>query len=63
MVLKLYKMDPSPPARACMIVCEILNVPVEMIDVNVVAGEQYKPEFAEVRTTNQSLILLTYTLG
>ncbi|XP_061710458.1 glutathione S-transferase 1-like [Cydia pomonella] len=42
---KLYKLDGSPPARACMIACELFNVPVELIDVNLMAGEHLTPEF------------------
>ncbi|XP_026328933.1 glutathione S-transferase 1-like [Hyposmocoma kahamanoa] len=45
MALKLYKMDISPPARAAMAICDILNVPVEMIDINLQKKEHWAPEF------------------
>ncbi|XP_039749043.1 glutathione S-transferase 1-like [Pararge aegeria] len=45
MPLKLYKMDLSPPACAAMMICEIHNVPVEMIDLNLLEKEQLKPEY------------------
>lgn len=41
-------MDLSPPARAAMIVCEILNVPVEMIDINLLDKNHLEPEFLQV---------------
>uniref|UniRef100_A0A0K8TVL2 Glutathione-S-transferase n=1 Tax=Epiphyas postvittana TaxID=65032 RepID=A0A0K8TVL2_EPIPO len=45
MVVKLYKVDSSPVVRACMMACDLLNVPVEMVEVNLFQGEQMKPEF------------------
>lgn len=45
MVLKLYKMDISPPARAAMMVTELIKVPVQMVDVNLMKGEHLEPTF------------------
>ncbi|XP_032511406.2 glutathione S-transferase 1-like isoform X2 [Danaus plexippus] len=45
MPVKLYKMKLSPPACAAMMICEIHNVPVEMIDVDLIKRENYTPEF------------------
>uniref|UniRef100_A0A0K8TVK6 Glutathione-S-transferase n=1 Tax=Epiphyas postvittana TaxID=65032 RepID=A0A0K8TVK6_EPIPO len=47
MVLKLYKMDTSPPVRACMMLCDLLNVPVEMIEVDLFKGEHMNPDFVK----------------
>lgn len=48
MALKLYKMDISPPVRAAMMACDIFNVPVEMIEVNLLDGHNYNCEFLKV---------------
>ncbi|XP_060800924.1 glutathione S-transferase 1-like [Amyelois transitella] len=48
MVVKLYKCDPSPPARAAMMATEIFNVPTEMIDVNLMNGDHMKPEMLKI---------------
>ncbi|KAF9417862.1 hypothetical protein HW555_005159 [Spodoptera exigua] len=45
MGVKLYTLDMSPPVRACMMACEVLNVPFEKIEVNLQAGEHLTPEF------------------
>ncbi|XP_050557506.1 uncharacterized protein LOC118261723 [Spodoptera frugiperda] len=45
MVVKLYTLDMSPPVRACMMACEIFNVPFEKIPVNLMAGEHLTPEY------------------
>ncbi|CAH0699828.1 unnamed protein product [Spodoptera exigua] len=45
MGVKLYALDLSPPARACMMACSVFNVPFEKIIVNVTAGEQLAPEY------------------
>ncbi|KAI5645188.1 glutathione S-transferase 1-like isoform X1 [Phthorimaea operculella] len=41
-------MDVSPPARACMMACDIFNVPVEMIDINITAQMHKTPEFLQL---------------
>ncbi|KAL0840523.1 hypothetical protein ABMA28_015742 [Loxostege sticticalis] len=48
MPAKLYKMDFSPPARAAMMACEIFNVPVEIIDINVPQGDHLTPEYLKM---------------
>ncbi|KAJ0179999.1 hypothetical protein K1T71_004590 [Dendrolimus kikuchii] len=45
MTVKLYKLDLSPPARAAIMACDLFNVPVEMIDVNLFDKEHCTPEF------------------
>lgn len=50
MVLTLYKMDASPPARAVMMVIETLNIPdVNYVDVNLLNGDHLKDEYIQVR--------------
>ncbi|XP_063361013.1 glutathione S-transferase 1-like [Cydia amplana] len=44
-MVKLYKLDASPPARACMVACELFSVPVELIEVDFGEGEHLKPEY------------------
>ncbi|XP_061710457.1 glutathione S-transferase 1-like [Cydia pomonella] len=43
-MVNLYKLDASPPTRACLIACELFNVPVQLIDVNVLDGEHLTPD-------------------
>ncbi|CAH2107521.1 unnamed protein product [Euphydryas editha] len=38
-------MDLSPPVCAALMICEIHNVPVEMIDVDLIKKDNLKPEF------------------
>ncbi|KPI94305.1 Glutathione S-transferase 1 [Papilio xuthus] len=46
MVLKLYKLDASPPARAVMMTIEAANIPnVEFVDVNLLEKEHLKEEY------------------
>ncbi|XP_063361077.1 glutathione S-transferase 1-like [Cydia amplana] len=47
-MVKLYKKDSSPPARACMVACDLFSVPVELVDVNLAGGEHLKPEFLKI---------------
>ncbi|XP_046960270.1 glutathione S-transferase 1-like [Vanessa cardui] len=47
MALKLYKMDLSPPVCAALMICDIHNVPIEMIDVNLLARDHLKPEYVK----------------
>lgn len=51
MPLKLYKDNLSYSSRAVMMACEIFDVPVEMIDVNLFENENYSPEFLKVTHT------------
>lgn len=48
MSLKLYKLDPSPPARAAMMVAEILQAPVQFIDVDLIKGAHLEPAYLKV---------------
>ncbi|XP_047526704.1 glutathione S-transferase 1-like [Vanessa atalanta] len=45
MPLKLYKMDLSPPVCAALMVCDVHSVPIEMIEVNLLAKDHLKPEY------------------
>nr|ASN63937.1 glutathione S-transferase epsilon 6 [Spodoptera exigua] len=47
MPLKIYKLDGSPPARAVMMLAEILQLKHEAVDVNLMAGEHLTPEYLE----------------
>lgn len=49
MVLTLYCLNASPPARAAMMAIEALNIPdVKFENVNLLTYEQLKDEFVEV---------------
>ncbi|XP_038207242.1 glutathione S-transferase 1-like [Zerene cesonia] len=48
MVLTLYKMDASPPARAAMMVLDLLNLPAEYIDVNLLEKEHLSDEYLKM---------------
>uniref|UniRef100_A0A0K8TV08 Glutathione-S-transferase n=1 Tax=Epiphyas postvittana TaxID=65032 RepID=A0A0K8TV08_EPIPO len=56
-MVKLYKLNASPPARACMMACELFNVPVEMVDVNILAGEHVNPDFLKKNPTHTIPVL------
>ncbi|CAH0699821.1 unnamed protein product [Spodoptera exigua] len=45
MVVKLYTYNMSPSVRACLMACEIFNVPFEKIPIDIQAGEHLTPEF------------------
>lgn len=62
MVLKLYKNNLSPPARATMMVTELIKVPVLMIDVDLMKAEHKEPEFLKVGKL-YIFILFYYTAG
>ncbi|CAH1644200.1 unnamed protein product [Spodoptera littoralis] len=47
MGVKLYTLDMSPPVRACMMACEIFNVPFEKIPVDLMAGDHLTPEYLQ----------------
>ncbi|CAH0699822.1 unnamed protein product [Spodoptera exigua] len=53
MVVKLYTYDMSPPVRACMMACDIFNVPFEKIPVDLQAGEHLTPEFLKKNPIHQ----------
>lgn len=49
MVLTLYKLDASPPARSVMMVIEALGLSdVEYVDVNLLEGAHMKEEYTKV---------------
>ncbi|XP_046960269.1 glutathione S-transferase 1-like [Vanessa cardui] len=47
MPLKIHKMDFSPPVGAALMVCDVHNVPIETIDINLFAREHLKPEYVK----------------
>uniref|UniRef100_A0A2H1VR98 SFRICE020235.2 n=1 Tax=Spodoptera frugiperda TaxID=7108 RepID=A0A2H1VR98_SPOFR len=47
MVVKLYVMDFSPPVRACLMACEIFNVPYERVELDLDKREHHTPEYLE----------------
>ncbi|XP_063839579.1 glutathione S-transferase 1-like [Ostrinia nubilalis] len=48
MPAKLYKLNASPPARAAMMACELFKVPVEMVNVDLMKGENRTPEYLKM---------------
>ncbi|CAH0596447.1 unnamed protein product [Chrysodeixis includens] len=59
MVLKLYKMDFSPPVRAVFMVIEALEIPdVEMIDINLFQAEHYKEEYIKINPQHTIPVLI-----
>ncbi|CAH0727835.1 unnamed protein product, partial [Brenthis ino] len=47
MPLKLYKMDISPPVCGTLMVIDLLKVPVEFVDVDLLNKEHLAPEYLE----------------
>ncbi|XP_072942966.1 glutathione S-transferase 1-like [Epargyreus clarus] len=47
MPVVVYKMDASPPARAVLLVADIIGLDIETREVNLFAKEQLQPEFLE----------------
>nr|AAS79891.1 gst1 [Spodoptera litura] len=45
MPLKIYKLDASPPARAVMMLAELLKLKHEAVDVNLMTGDHLTPEY------------------
>lgn len=39
-MVKLIKLDHSPPARAAMMTCEALNLSVEMVDKEIIVTDE-----------------------
>lgn len=48
MSVQLYYFPLSPPCRAVMLTVEAIGFEVELIELNLMAGEHLTPEFAEV---------------
>ena len=49
MGVKVYGMDVSAPVRMVMMTCEVVGVEYELIVVNLMTGENMKPEYLKVR--------------
>jgi glutathione S-transferase len=56
--LILYFAAASPPARACLLLARYLDLDVEVIDVNLIAGDQRKPEFLKLNPRNKVPVLV-----
>nr|ALR34895.1 glutathione S-transferase 1 [Chilo suppressalis] len=48
MPIKLYSLEASPPVRAVWMICEIYNIPLELIDIELRTGDHLKPEFLKI---------------
>lgn len=49
MAPKLYAIAASPPVRAVQACAKAINLELEVINVNLLAGEHLKPEYLKVR--------------
>jgi glutathione S-transferase len=56
--LKFYFAPGSPPARACLMLIKKLELNVEVISVNLAAGEQNQPEFLKLNPLHQVPVLV-----
>lgn len=45
--ISIYGMEASPPTRSCLLTLKALDLPYELIPVNLLVGEQLKPEFVQ----------------
>lgn len=57
MPINLYHMDMSPTSRAIRMLAKALNVELNLITVNTMAGEQMTPEYIKVSREEQILRL------
>lgn len=48
MSVQLYYYPLSPPSRAVLLTVEAIGLEMELIEVNLMAGEHLTPEFEEV---------------
>lgn len=55
MTLKLYYFEASPPARAVLMVIELLQLKVQLIRVNLSEKEQLNEEFLQVNNAINQL--------
>ncbi|KAK5642244.1 hypothetical protein RI129_008411 [Pyrocoelia pectoralis] len=46
--IKLHMIDGSPPVRAVLVIANALNIPLEKNYVDVINGEQFKPEYLKI---------------
>uniref|UniRef100_A0A7S3KCJ2 Glutathione transferase n=2 Tax=Euplotes crassus TaxID=5936 RepID=A0A7S3KCJ2_EUPCR len=51
--VKLYVDDGSQPSRACMIFCEMNNIPYEKVETRLVKGDNRKEEFLKINPLGQ----------
>ncbi|KAG5675612.1 hypothetical protein PVAND_005503 [Polypedilum vanderplanki] len=58
MVLKLYFLSASPPARAVLLTCRNLKLDVELITIDLFKSEHYKPDFLKLNPAHQIPVLV-----
>jgi glutathione S-transferase len=58
MPLTLYYTAGSMPSRACLLLIRTLNLEVEVKNVNLAAGEQFKPEFLKINPLHKIPVLV-----
>lgn len=56
--INLYHMDMSPTSRAIRMLAQALNVELNLITVNTMAGDQMAPEYIKVRKEEDLLAML-----
>lgn len=56
--MKLYHFESSPPARSVLMTIRNLNLDVEIISVDLMKGDQMKPEFLKVNPNHQIPVLV-----
>lgn len=56
--MKLYYARGSPPSRSCMMLAKALKLDVEIVELNLGAGEQNKPEFLKLNKRHQVPVLV-----
>lgn len=56
--MKLYYDIRSPPARSCLMLIKMLKIDVQLIEVDIFAGEQHAEDYLKVRNTSQYMFLL-----
>lgn len=49
MPVKLYYFTGSPPVRAVIYTLKALNVPYELVNINLFQGDQFSEKFLEVK--------------
>lgn len=58
---QLYYVPPSPPCRAVLLLGRLLNIKFELRFLDLLNGEQLKPEFVEVRQMKREKMRMTRT--
>lgn len=46
---QLYWTQRSPPSRAVLMTAKLLNVDMDLVQTNLLVGDQLKPEFVKVK--------------